>query len=156
MKKIVAYTDVPTLIHHLKKENRVLVGGCFDILHLGHVRFLNSAKKHGVLIVALEDDNNLKAYKGVSRPIHRQNERAEVLSSLEAVDYVILLPSFSTDAQYAHFTKLISPATICVTAGDPQLHNKAAQAKTVGATIITIPKIHTPSTSQLVKLLRLE
>lgn len=158
MEKIINFKHVSSLVNTIKHqgEKLVLVGGCFDILHLGHVRFLKAAKKHGVVIVALESDENLKKYKGLARPIHQQAERAEVLASLDTVDYIIILPSFTTDQDYFDLTKTVSPDVIVVTAGDPQLANKQKQAKMVGGKLITIPKIKTPSTSQLVKLLELE
>ena len=62
----------------------VLVGGCFDILHLGHVVFLEKAKKEGdVLVVLLESDEKVRFLKGKGRPVHTQSERAEILSALK-------------------------------------------------------------------------
>jgi len=158
MNKIVNYKDLTTLIKKIKLQNLplVLVGGCFDILHLGHVSFLKEAKKHGALLVALESDDNLKKYKGLSRPIHNQSQRAEVLAELSSVDYIILLPEFKTDGDYEKLTKQIKPETIAVTAGDPLLKNKQQQAKSVSGKIVLIPKIQTPSSSQLIKLLKIE
>lgn len=156
MKKIIAYKNLSKLINQLRSDRIVLVGGCFDILHLGHIRFLNQAKKYGLVLVALESDTSLKKFKGINRPIHPQKERAEVLSSLDSVNYVILLPPFSKDAQYFKLTKTVSPQIIAVTQGDLQLINKQKQARLVGAKIVVIPKISTPSTTQLAKLLLLE
>lgn len=158
MNKIIDHKNVQELMLKLKSLNQtvVLVGGCFDILHLGHIRFLKEAKKHGEVIVALESDETLTKYKGKSRPIHKQSERAEMLSQLTTVDYVLLLPFFSSDQEYFDLTKTISPHIIAVTEGDPELSNKQKQADLVGAKTIVIPKIHTPSTTQLAKLLQLE
>lgn len=155
MKKIIAFNQISELINQISQP-KVLVGGCFDILHLGHVRFLNEAKKLGTVLVALESDESLIKHKGHLRPIHKQDERAEVLSSLESVDYVLLLPFFSTHEEYFNLTKIISPNIIAVTEGDDQLENKQKQAKLVGAKVVVIPKINTPSTTQLLKLLDLE
>lgn len=158
MKKIINYQDLLKLIKQLKLKNQrlVLVGGCFDILHLGHVRFLEAAKKYGLVLVALESDSKLKKLKGLTRPIHTQTERAEVLANLKTVDYILLLPEFTKDEDYAQLTQTISPNFIAVTQGDPQLTKKQSQAKQVGAQIVIVPKIATPSTSQLAKLLKLE
>ncbi len=156
MNKVINYKDLSALIKQLPPQPKVLVGGCFDILHLGHVRFLKAAKKKGVLIVALESDVKVRQLKGVGRPIHRQNERAEVLAANSSVDYVVLLPTLSTIEEYENLTKTISPDFIALTQGDPQLINKQKQADKIGARIITIPKIPTPSTSQLAKLLKLD
>ena len=158
MQKIIPFTSLEEKIKLIKQTNQnvVLVGGCFDILHLGHVRFLAACKKLGTVIVALESDQTLTQHKGHLRPIHAQSERAEVLSALESVDYVILLPYLSTHAEYFELTQSVAPQIIAATEGDPLLANKQKQAKAVGAKIVVIPKINTPSTTQLAKLLGLE
>src|SRR3990167_3899380 len=146
MQKIIPFTSLEEKIKLIKQTNQnvVLVGGCFDILHLGHVRFLAACKKLGTVIVALESDQTLTTHKGHLRPIHAQSERAEVLCALASVDYVILLPYFATHTEYFELTKTISPEIIAVTEGDPLLTNKQQQAAAVGAKITVIPKINTP------------
>lgn len=68
----------------------VFTNGCFDIIHAGHVRYLTAAKNFGdVLIVGLNTDDSVRRLKGNSRPINTQNDRAEVLLGLKAVDHVI-------------------------------------------------------------------
>jgi rfaE bifunctional protein nucleotidyltransferase chain/domain len=69
----------------------VFTNGCFDILHVGHIRYLQESKKRGdILVVGLNTDRSVKQIKGEKRPIVPEKERAEVLSSLESVDYVVL------------------------------------------------------------------
>ena len=69
----------------------VLTNGCFDLIHVGHVRYLCQARAMGdILIVGLNDDASVSRLKGPSRPIVGQNERAEMLAALECVDYVVL------------------------------------------------------------------
>ncbi len=69
----------------------VFTNGCFDILHVGHVRYLTAAKNFGdVLIVGLNTDDSVKLLKGANRPINNEKDRAEVLLGLKAVDYVVL------------------------------------------------------------------
>lgn len=122
-------------LHHEGKKI-VLVGGCFDILHIGHIRFLQKAKsKADVLFVLLESDERIHATKGNNRPIHSQEQRAEVLSALSCVDAVVLLPYLQTDREYAAVTKQLSPAIIATTKGDPQVGYKIKQAKEIGATV---------------------
>lgn len=136
---------------------KVLVGGCFDILHHGHITFLKEAKKLGdYLIVALESDENVKRVKGDMRPIHTQKQRKSMLEALSCIDEVIPLPPMHTDQEYFDFVKKCSPMVIAVTDGDPILTKKKQQAALVGADLVVIPKIHTPSTSQLAKFLGLE
>ena len=69
----------------------VFTNGCFDILHVGHVRYLTTAKSFGdILIVGLNTDESVKKLKGENRPINNEKDRAEVLLGLKAVDYVVL------------------------------------------------------------------
>ncbi len=77
---------------NLRRQNKKIVftNGCFDILHVGHVRYLTAAKNFGdVLIVGLNTDASVKKLKGDSRPINNEKDRAEVLLGLKAVDYVV-------------------------------------------------------------------
>lgn len=90
---LIKQTELNSLIKNLKSQNKTIVttNGCFDILHVGHVRYLQKAKSFGdVLIVALNSDKSVKKIKGESRPINNENDRAEVLSALRSVDYVVL------------------------------------------------------------------
>ncbi len=136
---------------------KVLVGGCFDLLHYGHIRFLEEAKKLGdVLVVALESDENVRRMKGEGRPIHNQQQRKTMLEGLLFVDEVVLLPPMKSDEEYKNLVHRIHPQVIAVTEGDPIVEIKQAQARKIDAELVVIPKIHTPSTSQLAKLLGLE
>lgn len=136
---------------------KVLVGGCFDLLHYGHVRFLAEAKKLGDwLVVALESDENVRKMKGKDRPIHHQEQRRELLEALSCVDEVIPLPPMHTDADYNNLVTTVKPDVIAITEGDPIADKKQKQADMIGARLIVIPKVPTPSTSQLAKLLGLE
>ena len=78
------------VIHHSGKTV-VTTNGCFDILHAGHVRYLEKTKSFAdYLIVLLNSDKSIKSIKGPSRPINSENDRAEILSALRCVDYVVL------------------------------------------------------------------
>lgn len=135
----------------------VLVGGCFDVLHIGHIQFLTEAKKLGdILVVALESDDNVKTRKGIHRPIHSQDQRRYMLEALSVVHKVISLPTMTHDSEYQEMVLQVKPTIIAVTEGDPYISHKKIQADIVQATIVEIPKIHTPSTSQLTKLIGLE
>ncbi len=89
MKKI---EDLVGIINGLRgKEKIVATNGCFDILHLGHVRALRESKEQGdILVVGINTDDNIRERKGTDRPIYTQNERGEMLASLECVDFVTL------------------------------------------------------------------
>lgn len=78
------------IIHHSGKTV-VCTNGCFDILHVGHVRYLEATKAFADFsIVLLNSDKSVKSIKGPTRPINNENDRAELLSALKCVDYVVL------------------------------------------------------------------
>ena len=84
--------------------------GCFDILHVGHVRYLEGARQEGDrLIVAINDDASVAALKGAGRPIMPAAERAELVGALRAVDYVVLFP----DRNVERLLRLIKPDVHC-------------------------------------------
>ena len=93
MREPVKREDLQDLLSKLRKDGKTIVttNGCFDILHVGHVRYLEETKKFGdVLIVALNSDKSVRRLKGEGRPINNENDRAEVLNALKSVDYVVL------------------------------------------------------------------
>jgi len=90
---IVKRSELPIFISALKdqKKSIVFTNGCFDILHIGHIHYLEAAKLLGdILIIGLNSDNSVSELKGPERPINQQDDRACVLSSLRAVDVVVL------------------------------------------------------------------
>jgi rfaE bifunctional protein nucleotidyltransferase chain/domain len=92
MARIVDLHELRKSLPTESKRRIVLTGGCFDILHIGHVRFLSEAKRMGdYLVVLLESDKKVKDLKGKKRPVFIQEERAEMLSALGSVDLVVLL-----------------------------------------------------------------
>ena len=84
--------DLPTLLGlYLKDKKVVFTNGCFDILHVGHISYLQKAKELGdILIVGLNSDRSVKALKGDPRPVNEQNDRAKMLAALECVDFVVI------------------------------------------------------------------
>lgn len=155
LEKIITVKEIDLIKRNGRKL--VLVGGFFDIFHIGHLEFLKAAKKKGdLLIVALESDENAKRLKGATRPIHSQKERARILSTLSIVDYVLLLSEIKTDQDYFALVKNIKPDIIAVTENDPIIEKKRQQAIVVGGKLVVISKINTPSTSQLAKLLEID
>ncbi len=106
--KIIPFNKAKDLALSLKKENKKIVftNGCFDILHIGHVKYLQKAKTLGdVLIVGVNSNDSVKRLKGDTRPINDEYDRAYLLASLEAVDYVII---FEEDTPY-ELIKMIKP-----------------------------------------------
>lgn len=136
------------------KPKIVLVGGCFDILHYGHIYFMKKAKAHGdYLVVFIESDKNIRKLKGKGRPIHSQDQRKEILESLKLIDKVVILKDKMTDSDYLEFVTKIKPSVIATTKGDPLLGKKSDQAKIVGAKVVIIPKIKYLSTSKILRYL---
>ena len=89
---IIDRKDAAQFCENLRRQGKKIVftNGCFDIIHAGHVRYLTTAKNFGdILIVGLNTDDSVRRLKGNSRPINNQDDRAEVLLGLKAVDYVI-------------------------------------------------------------------
>jgi D-beta-D-heptose 7-phosphate kinase/D-beta-D-heptose 1-phosphate adenosyltransferase len=92
-KKVLSLDKAVALVEHLRHDGRTVVftNGVFDILHPGHVRYLQDARKEGAaLIVGVNSDRSVKAIKGPSRPINPEDERAEVLAALECVTAVVV------------------------------------------------------------------
>lgn len=131
----------------------VLVGGCFDVLHPGHVIFLEKAKKCGdILVVLLESDEKIKKLKGISRPVHNQKERAKVLTSLRSVDFVILLPFMEKEIEYDDLIDKIKPDVIAATAKHPNARNYQRSAKKCSARLKYVTKmIGGHSTSRILR-----
>lgn len=154
MKKVVNLSQIDKIIREVKATAKtiVLVGGCFDLLHMGHLKFLEAAKKQGdVLIVALESDKNVKRRKGQGRPINNQQTRAENLTSLPMVELVIKLPDLTTNG-YQNLVKIVKPDIIAITRGDPKTEIKKQQAKIVGAKARTvIDRLPGLSTTNIIK-----
>lgn len=124
MKEPVKQEDLQPLLKKLRAEGKTIVttNGCFDILHVGHVRYLEETKKFGdVLIVALNSDASVRRLKGEGRPINNEMDRAEVLNGLKSVDYVVL---FDED----------SPADLLAKI-NPDVHTKGADY-----TVETLPE----------------
>ena len=98
MGKVVERKNIAKLVQDLKSQGRTIVttNGCFDILHVGHVRYLQATKAFAdVMIVCLNYDVSVKKIKGPDRPINNENDRAEILCALECVDYVVLFEESS-------------------------------------------------------------
>ncbi|MDD5716641.1 MAG: D-glycero-beta-D-manno-heptose-7-phosphate kinase [Sulfuricurvum sp.] len=108
--------EIYLLADRLKGEGKkvVFTNGCFDILHVGHVKYLQEAKSYGdVLIVGLNSDSSVRELKGPTRPVNPENDRAYILAALESVDYVVI---FSEETPH-ELIKNIAP-DILVKGGD--------------------------------------
>jgi|SRR3989344_3692949 len=158
MNKVLTVKQAIDISKKLRDQGKIIVlaGGCFDILHVGHVHFLKEAKKQGdTLILLLESDERIRQLKGKSRPINSQKDRAFVLSSVSPVDYIVLLPLLTADTAYDEMISKLKPAIIATTKGDPYKKHKHRQVKQIGSRLVEVTDhISNQSTSRLATLLR--
>ena len=99
--KITTLAELRKLRKNYRDENKqvVFANGCFDILHVGHTRYLSSAKKLGdILIVGLNSDNSVQAIKGAGRPILNEEDRILIIASLGVVNHVFIFNEISADS----------------------------------------------------------
>ena len=95
MSKIVSREELKRRVAEWRRagEPVVMANGCFDVLHVGHVRYLKAAKElGGKLVVAVNADDSVRGLKGDGRPVMPEQERAEILAALESVDAVVIFP----------------------------------------------------------------
>lgn len=100
MHKLKSLSELKRLVENEKASGKriVFANGCFDLLHTGHIRYLNDAKKQGdVLVVGLNSDESVRRLKGKGRPILDQQGRAILLAALESVDYIIIFKDDTVD-----------------------------------------------------------
>lgn len=149
-KKIKLRQEMAVIAKNLRTEGAKIVftNGCFDILHLGHVRYLREAKKLGdVLVVGLNSDDSVNALKGPGRPYVSEMERAEILASLECVDYVTIFH----ELRPYNLIKLIKP-DMHVKGGDYKIadlpERKVVEA--LGGKVVVIPPIKGRSTTSII------
>jgi len=138
----------------LMKKNRcegktiVFTNGCFDLLHVGHVRLLQAARGMGdLLVVGINSDESVRRYKGPSRPVVSEEERAEVLCALECTDYVVI---FDEDTP-VEIIRLLMPH-IHVKGGDYDIRQvpEAEVVESYGGELRTFPTVADRSTTKLI------
>jgi rfaE bifunctional protein nucleotidyltransferase chain/domain len=149
--KIIDYDQIKNIVDQLKADGKTIVftNGCFDILHVGHVRYLQAARELGdCLILGLNSDQSVRILKGPTRPINNQDDRAEVLSALSAVDYVVIFEEPTAENLIAQ----IKPA-IYVKGGDYNIKDlpESAIVSQYGGQTILIPEVPGKSSSNIIK-----
>lgn len=130
----------------------VFTNGCFDLLHAGHVRLLERAKRYGdLLVVGLNSDRSVRALKGRGRPITPQADRARVLSALASVDYVVI---FSERTPQRLISYVMPDVLIKGTDWAEGAIVGAAAVRRAGGRVIRLPLVKGRSTSQLIARIR--
>jgi len=149
--KLLKKDDLVQTAAKLQKAGKCIVftNGCFDILHVGHVRYLTAAKSEGdILVVGLNSDRSVKSIKGEKRPIVSQNQRAEVLAGLSCVDYI----TFFDDPDPLKLIQALGPDVLVK--GDDWPENRIIGAdfvKSKGGRVVRVPLVPGASTSKIIK-----
>ncbi|KAF0121502.1 MAG: cytidyltransferase-like protein [bacterium] len=149
-KKIKDKEELKTVTERLRKEGKriVFTNGCFDLIHVGHIRYLEEAKKLGdILIVAVNSDQSVRAIKGNKRPIIPEEERAEVLSALQCVDFVVIFH----EPDPLNIISLLKP-DVLVKGGDwgEDAIIGREVVESIGGKVIRIPEIKGASSSSII------
>ena len=147
---IKTWDEISSIISELKNNDKKIVftNGCFDILHIGHVKYLEKAKNFGdILILGLNSDDSTQRLKGKNRPINTQDDRAYILASLEVVDYVVI---FNEDTPL-DLIKLIKP-DVLVKGGDYE--GKEVVGQDIAKELKLVQFIDAKSTSKMIKKIR--
>lgn len=155
MGKILSFEQVRAEVEALRKEGKTIVAtnGCFDLLHVGHVRNLEEAKALGnVLVVGINSDESVRQGKGDTRPIVPDSERAEMLAALTAVDYVFI---YSERTPFSWITEL-RPNIHTKGGGEdirshPDLQAQIDVVEGTGGTLVLTEHHEGKSTSNLIK-----
>ena len=148
--KIEDRKDLKKVVERLKKEGKrvVFTNGCFDLIHVGHTRYLEEAKKLGdILIVAVNSDQSVRAIKGNKRPIITEEERAEVLSALQCVDFVVIFD----EPDPLNIISSLKP-DVMVKGGDWSEDAIIGRevVESIGGKVVLIPEIKGSSTSSII------
>ena len=149
LKKLLTRESLKKTVETLRKRKIITTNGVFDILHIGHIRYLQGAKKLGdILIVAVNSDISVKKIKGPKRPLNNEKDRAEALAALECVDYVTIFP----EENPIKILEIIKP-NAHVKGGDynlSQIIEKDTVEKNNGR-VVLIPMVKGYSTTEFVK-----
>jgi rfaE bifunctional protein nucleotidyltransferase chain/domain len=153
-RKIMTPRTLQAAVRSAKRRGRrvVFTNGCFDLLHVGHVRYLERAKRLGdLLIVAVNSDRSVRRIKGPHRPVVPQAQRAEVVAALGCVDYVVLFPTATPRPLIAR----VRP-DILVKGADWSVERIVgkAEVEASGGTVKTIPLTRGSSTTRLIQRIR--
>ncbi|MEE8282231.1 MAG: D-glycero-beta-D-manno-heptose 1-phosphate adenylyltransferase [candidate division NC10 bacterium] len=152
--KVKTLEELVATVHDLRRQGKqvVFTNGCFDLLHRGHVRYLDQARRLGdVLIVAINSDDSVRALKGPDRPVMSHEERAELVAALAAVDYVLIFEEPDPE-------KVIGALEpdLLVKGGDWPMDQVVGRqiVERRGGRVCTLPYVEGASSSQLLQRIR--
>ncbi len=148
--KIINFENLPMVIDSLKSDQKriVFTNGCFDILHIGHVKYLEKARELGdILILGLNTDDSVRRIKGEGRPVNKEDDRAAVLSGLTSIDYIV---KFDEDTPLSLIEK-VRPHFL-VKGGDYTVENVVGRE--YADEVVLIDFVEGYSTSKIISKLR--
>ena len=152
--KILSHDELMNERERLRAGRKTLVftNGVFDILHVGHITYLAQARALGdALVVAINSDRSARELKGAGRPLTNENERAEILAALRAVDYVTIFDDISPRSLIASLLP-----DVLVKGGDyslDQIHGRE-EVEAAGGRVVSLPFIEGTSTTSLIDRIR--
>ncbi len=154
MKKLIARSEIPALRKRYAGGSLVFTNGCFDFLHVGHVRYLAAARELGdALVVGVNSDDSVRQIKGPNRPLSDENDRAEVLAGLAAVDHVVIF----NEPRVTALLRELRPE-VYVKGGDYRIdtldHEEVLVLRELGARIELLPLVAGKSTTALIEAIR--
>jgi D-beta-D-heptose 7-phosphate kinase/D-beta-D-heptose 1-phosphate adenosyltransferase len=154
MNKILDRTILREKLDTLRRNGKKIAftNGCFDILHVGHVRYLREAKKTAdVLVLALNSDSSVRSIKGEKRPLVPEAERAEVLAALEFIDFITIFPEI-TPLELINYLK----PDILIKGGDWPEEKIVGreEVKKWGGRVVLIPEVKGKSTTNIVEKIK--
>jgi rfaE bifunctional protein nucleotidyltransferase chain/domain len=154
MNKILARNVLKNKLEELRREGKKIAftNGCFDILHVGHIRYLREAKKTAdVLVLALNSDSSVRAIKGEKRPLMSEEERAEILAALEFIDFVTIFQEL-TPLELINYLK----PDILIKGGDWPEEKVIGrdEIKKWGGRVAIIPEVEGKSTTNIVEKIK--
>lgn len=152
--KIVSSDELLRERERLRADGKRLVftNGCFDILHVGHIRYLTEARKLGdALVVAINSDRAVRELKGAGRPVMNEEERAEMLAALACVDYVTIFDDLSPRSL---ITRILPD--VLVKGGDynlDEIHGRE-EVEGAGGRVMSLPFVEGASTSSIIERIK--
>lgn len=154
MKELLSLKEFLEIRKKIKQEGKKLVftNGCFDIIHRGHVSYLNRAKALGdYLVVALNSDDSVRRLKGEGRPINKLEDRAFVVANLKAVDFVV---SFDEDTPFEIISEIIPD--VLVKGGDWQVDQIIGRdvVEANGGKVYSLPYVENYSTTMTINKMK--
>ena len=154
MNKILERNALKDKLEELRTKGKKIAftNGCFDILHVGHVRYLREAKKTAdVLVLALNSDSSVRSLKGEEKPLIPENERAEILAALEFIDFVTIFEEL-TPLELINYLK----PDILIKGGDWPEEKVVGreEVKKWGGRVAIIPEVEGKSTTNIVEKIK--